>query len=113
MTQTDTTDAAATSDQPTQAKRKRRMAREPLSQEVSALEFKKPAEPRTTKASVVETLLCRDGGAALYELCQATGWQPHTCRAFLTGLRKRGHAIEKAKGDDGVTRWSVSAAAAA
>ena len=53
-----------------------------------------------TKSSAVLTLLQRDKGATLIELVEATGWQPHTTRAVLTGLRKRGHAIERRKRDD-------------
>jgi len=36
--------------------------------------------------------LCGDG-ATLAELVAATGWLPHTTRAALTGLRKRGYAV--------------------
>jgi DNA-binding MarR family transcriptional regulator len=42
-------------------------------------------------------LLQREEGATLGELIDATGWLPHTTRAALTGLRKKGHAIEKTK----------------
>lgn len=55
---------------------------------------------RPTKTSIVLTLLHRDEGATLTELVEATGWQPHTTRATLTGLRKKGHAIERRKRDD-------------
>lgn len=44
-------------------------------------------------------------GASLDELTTATGWQPHSCRAFLTGLRKKGWAIERQKREDGTTIW--------
>ncbi len=42
-------------------------------------------------------------GATLAELVAATGWLPHTTRAALTGLRKRGYAVgidraDKARG---------------
>ena len=53
-----------------------------------------------TKTTAVLALLHRDKGATLTELVQATGWQPHTTRAMLTGLRKKGHAIERRKRDD-------------
>jgi hypothetical protein len=33
-------------------------------------------------------------GALLDKIVAATGWLPHTVRAALTGLRKRGYAIE-------------------
>ena len=54
----------------------------------------------STKTCAVLTLLHRDKGASLTELVEATGWQPHTTRAMLTGLRKKGHAIERRKRDD-------------
>lgn len=55
---------------------------------------------RTTKAAMVLALLQRDGGATLGQLVEATGWLPHTTRAALTGLRKKGHVIVKEKRDD-------------
>ena len=45
-------------------------------------------------------LLRREQGATLAELIEATGWLPHTTRAALTGLRKKGHVIERSKRDD-------------
>jgi Protein of unknown function (DUF3489) len=35
----------------------------------------------------------RSEGAAIHNLMEATGWLPHTTRATLTGLRKRGYRI--------------------
>jgi hypothetical protein len=43
-------------------------------------------------ALVIEHLQHADG-ATLIDLTQATGWLPHTTRAALTGLRKRGYAV--------------------
>lgn len=54
----------------------------------------------STKSAAVLTLLKREQGATLAELVDATGWQPHTTRAMLTGLRKKGYAIERGKRDD-------------
>lgn len=71
-------------------------------------ELTEPA-PRETKAHQVLTLLRRQEGATLDELITATGWPPHTTRAALTGLRKKGHAIEKGKRGD-ATCWLVKAA---
>ena len=56
-----------------------------------------------TKASMVEDLLASDDGATLDAMCVATGWLPHTCRAFLTGLRKKGKAIDRTKREDGTS----------
>lgn len=60
-----------------------------------------------TKASLVLELLGRTEGASLDELTSATGWLPHTTRAALTGLRKKGHALERQK-VDGVTRYVLA-----
>ena len=56
-----------------------------------------PDTPRVTKASAVLALLGREEGATLLDLIAATGWLPHTTRAALTGLRKKGHVLEKSK----------------
>ena len=60
-----------------------------------------PAKPeRKTKSAAVIALLKRGEGATLAELIEATGWLPHTTRAALTGLKKKGHVIEKSKRGD-------------
>jgi len=49
------------------------------------------AAPRDgSKLAQVIELLRRADGATIIDLTQATGWLPHTTRAALTGLRKRG-----------------------
>ena len=68
--------------------------------------------PRISKAGTVLTLLQRDRGATLPELIEATGWLPHTTRAALTGLRKKGHAITRGK-RDGVTCYTIAEAVGA
>lgn len=40
----------------------------------------------------------------------ATGWLPHTMRAALTGLKKKGHAIDRSKRDD-VTCYRITKSA--
>ncbi len=53
-----------------------------------------PTFPRGgTKIAQVIALPQRGDGATLAELVAATGWLPHTTRAALTGLRKRGYAV--------------------
>lgn len=69
-----------------------------------------PPPPRTTKVSMVLALLGRTEGATQAELVAATGWLPHTMRAALTGLRKKGHVIERGKRDD-VTRYHIAVTA--
>ena len=54
-----------------------------------------------TKLSKVVKLLSGVGGASISELTTQTGWLPHTTRAALTGLRKRGFAIDAQRGEHG------------
>lgn len=62
----------------------------------------------TSKKARVVALLRREQGAVMAEITEATGWLPHSARAVLTGLRKKGVTIEKSKVDS-VTRWSITA----
>ena len=57
-------------------------------------------------------LLRRADGASIVDLTEATGWLPHTTRAALTGLRKRGYAVvrERVGAGDSVYRISYAAA---
>lgn len=50
--------------------------------------------PGSKQALVIDMLATGDG-ATIAELAQATGWLPHTTRAALTGLRKKGIMIER------------------
>lgn len=50
---------------------------------------------KESKISQVLAMLQRREGATLDELVAATGWLPHTTRAALTGLRRKGHAIDR------------------
>lgn len=53
-----------------------------------------------TKIASVIALLQSEQGATLAEMVKATGWLPHTTRAALTGLKKKGHTLSKNKRDD-------------
>lgn len=56
--------------------------------------------PRTgTKQALIVEMLSKEGGATLDALIEATGWLPHTTRAALTGLRKKGYVIERIGGE--------------
>ena len=59
------------------------------------------------KAQLVE-LLERKDGATLDEIVKTTGWQGHSCRAAMTGLRKAGYTIDSGKADD-VRRYRITA----
>ena len=59
-----------------------------------------PRAPRAgSKMADVIARLEREAGATVGELCDATGWLPHTTRAALTGLRKRGYALVSDRSD--------------
>ena len=69
-------------------------APDPSSAGANATAPARPSTPRGgTKLAEVVELLQRDRGATIDELIDATGWLPHTTRAALTGLRKRGFAL--------------------
>ncbi|WP_252258541.1 DUF3489 domain-containing protein [Erythrobacter aurantius] len=67
------------------------------------------ATPKTSKIADVIALLQRSEGATLDEIVRTTGWQPHSARAALTGLKKKGHFIEKTKHSD-VTFYRINGA---
>jgi hypothetical protein len=48
-----------------------------------------------SKQALVVAMLSKDKGVTLADLIEATGWLPHTTRAALTGLRKRGFLVER------------------
>lgn len=52
---------------------------------------------RTPVDGIVIGLLETPEGATLTRLVEITGWLPHTTRAALTGLRKRGYAVTSEK----------------
>ena len=52
-----------------------------------------------SKQQQLAALLVRDEGATLNDMIAATGWLPHTTRAALTGLKKKGYAITSDKID--------------
>lgn len=70
-----------------------------------------PNKPRQTKTDLVRKLLVRKIGADLDALCSATGWQPHSVRAALSGLRKAGFTVERMapKSEDGPTLYRIAA----
>lgn len=62
-----------------------------------------------TKAEQVQQLLSRKNGASLDDICKATTWKPHSVRAFLSGMRKRGFVITRERDASKISRYSVSA----
>ena len=70
--------------------------------------FKQDKAP--SKISLVLDLLRRPTGVGMDELVAVTGWLPHTTRAALTGLRKKGNALTSEK-VEGARRYRVVGAA--
>ncbi|MET0374757.1 MAG: DUF3489 domain-containing protein [Rhizorhabdus sp.] len=77
------------------------MTKQPRARRMARTATAAPTEPAgeaatkaPTKQSQVLELLRRAEGAQLSDIVAATGWLPHTARAALTGLKKKGHAIE-------------------
>jgi hypothetical protein len=86
----------------------------PIASSAPASPSPAPAARPTTpcagsKIQTVIRLLRREEGATLAAMVKATGWLPHTTRAALTGLRKKGHAVIKTKRDD-VTVYQITQA---
>ncbi len=64
------------------------------------------AGARPTKQAAILDLLHRAKGASIDDLTSAIGWQAHSVRAALTGLRKRGHDIERSV-ESGASRYRL------
>jgi DNA-binding MarR family transcriptional regulator len=85
--------ASARETQATAGKKRRKSG----SNEKDSIDASATSPRAGTKQSLVTTMLYAKGGATLGALVDATGWLPHTTRAALTGLRKRGFAIERTR----------------
>ena len=68
---------------------------------------RQPKRKRPTRIDAVLKLLRRNNGASIAELRKSTGWQPHSVRAALTGLRKQNIEIVRSKDQAGTTRYAV------
>jgi hypothetical protein len=66
-----------------------------------------PSVREGSKQAVLVMLLNRELGATVDQLRAATGWLPHTTRAALTGLRKRGFVIQRHKDGGGPTVYRI------
>lgn len=67
-------------------------------------------ERRPSKQSMLVERLGQSEGAGIDELTQALGWLPHTVRAALTGLRRKGYAITRAKTEERGSVYRISPA---
>lgn len=64
-----------------------------------------------SKTDIVLDLLKRAGGVTSKELMEATGWQPHSVRGFLSGTvgKKMGLKVVSAKAESGERSYSIGA----
>ncbi len=67
------------------------------------------SKPLTKSAQVIALLEAEDG-ATLADLSAVTGWQAHTCRAFLSSLRKKGRVLQRSHRADGASIYQLVAA---
>ena len=65
------------------------------------------SKPSITKRALIIGLLQRRKGASLVELTEATGWQPHSVRAALTGLRKQNVRIARTNAKQGGSVYRI------
>ncbi len=76
---------------------------------VGAVRGSEPDHPRDgSKGALLVSMLSRPDGAGIDDLIAATGWLPHTTRAALTGLRKRGFEVSRDQGGDGLSRYRIA-----
>lgn len=65
---------------------------------------------RTTKKAQLIRMLQSRTGSDIAAISKKLGWQSHTTRAALTGLRKAGYEIAATKSEDGKpTRYRIMA----
>jgi hypothetical protein len=73
-----------------------------------AAEPAKPAPREGSKLASVMALLRRSEGATIGDLTEATGWLPHTTRAAITGVRKRGYSVILDRSAEGDSVYRIS-----
>jgi hypothetical protein len=71
---------------------------------------KQQKSPREgSKTAIVVALLKRESGVTGEELREATGWQAHSVRGFLSGtiVKKLGLPLVSSKSEEGERRYSL------
>lgn len=66
--------------------------------------------PEATKADVILKKLATSKGGSIRMLMEATGWQAHSVRGFLSGIikKKLGHTVDSEVGKDGTRRYRIA-----
>lgn len=60
-----------------------------------------------SKSEKVLKSLYRPSGVTIGQLQKITDWQPHSIRALLSGLRKKGVVITRTTSPKGATKYCV------
>lgn len=70
--------------------------------------------PRQIKTAPVRDLLAAPEGATLVELVVATGWQAHSVRAVISGIRKASDTVERLPASEagGTSRYRITSESA-
>ncbi len=89
------------------SQRRRRAERKPSGAKPKGGTPPPAARPGTKQALLIE-LLKRKRGATIAEARDTTGWQSHSLRAAITGLRKQGFLIERSK-NGGASHYRIVA----
>ena len=63
---------------------------------------------KQSKSATVTKMLSRGTGATVAEIMKSTGWKEHSCRAFLTGVRKTQKLVKEHR-PDGKTAYRIEA----
>jgi hypothetical protein len=92
------------------------MAKKPTTKPATRMAGRAKATPKhtveikTSKQNAVLALLRRQDGASIDEIVEATDWQPHSVRGFMSGALKKRLKINvvSEKGQDGVRRYFVA-----
>lgn len=71
------------------------------------------ARPALSKSATVIKLLSRAKGGTVAEVMAVTSWQPHSVRAFLSGLRKKGNVLTRDQRKNGEQAYRIAEAVTA
>lgn len=55
----------------------------------------KPNPVKSTRTAQLRKLLTRKNGATIAQIQSAFGWQAHTARAAISGIRKSGEIVQR------------------
>jgi len=69
----------------------------------------KPKPTKSTRPAQLHKLLARKNGATTAQIQSAFGWQPHTARAAISGLRRSGETVQRSDAAKGSVYRIVTA----